>query len=113
MLFGLLCQSYFLNAQNDISGIWNTGEDETKIEIKRLESEWKGRVLSSNNSDFKPNTVVLRKLTKKGELWRGQIYAPKRNEWYNVEITQKENLLSLEVSLGFLSRTIEWERNIQ
>lgn len=49
------------------------------------------------------------KQDKKG-IWKGQVYAPRRDEWYDAEFTPKENSLEIEVKVGFTSRTMEWKR---
>jgi len=54
--------------------------------------------------------LILKDLVKTGNKWSGKIFAVKRNEWYDVEITSKKNMLDLKVHIGFVSKTLTWEK---
>lgn len=97
-------------SQDNFIGIWETGEDNTKIEICKVDGQILGRIKSSDNSKAKVGKVILKDLNKKGGKWKGRIFAAKRGEWYNVEITPDRKVLKLKISVGLLSKTLEWKR---
>ena len=109
ILIGLCATSAI--AQSDLEGIWETGEDNTKIEIGQLNGHLKGKIKSSDNGKATIGKVILKDLKKDGFNWTGQIYAARRGKWYNVEITPNQRILELEISAGIFSKSIVWKRN--
>ena len=54
---------------------------------------------------------MLKDLKQKDQTWEAKIYAAKRQKWYDAVITPpKGNELEIEISVGFLSKTIEWRK---
>lgn len=102
--------SITINAQS-ITGIWNTGKDNTKIEISQFNGAWIGKIKSSDNKQVKIGKIILQKIKKEALKWTGKLYAPKRKEWYDVEISRKINTLELEINAGFFGKTIKWEES--
>ncbi|MCA0931371.1 DUF2147 domain-containing protein [Lutimonas saemankumensis] len=108
-IFLVFC-SPSLFSQSDLNGLWNTGKDNTVIEISESNGEIKGKIKSSDNEKAEIGKITLKELIKHGALWRGKIYAAKRKEWYDVEITPKNNLLKLKIDIGFMSKSLEWKK---
>ncbi len=104
-----LC-SYLMFGQSNLTGTWNTNDENTIIEIVKSKNLIIGKVKSSNNPKAKIGQIILKDLTKNGNTWTGKIYAPKKQEWYDVVITPKNNVLELEISVGFFSKTLEWKK---
>ena len=86
------------------------GEDNTIIEITEIDGKPNGKIKSSDNPKAKIGNVILKEVNKNGRIWGGKIYAAKRQEWYDAEITQKGNVLEIEISVGFFSKTVEWKK---
>lgn len=103
--------SFSALAQSDISGIWLTGEENTKIEISESDGVLTGKIHSSENPKAQVGNTMLKNLKQKGNTWTGQLYAAKRDKWVDVTITPKSEALELKVKVGFVSRTIEWAKN--
>ena len=95
---------------NDIIGTWNTLEENTKIQIIEEKGLLIGRIKSSDNSKAQIGRLIIKDLIKTKDSWSGKIYAVKRNEWYNVDITPKKNALNLKIHVGFLHKSIVWEK---
>jgi uncharacterized protein (DUF2147 family) len=107
-IFGLIGSSVF--AQSDIRGTWNTGEQNTLVEIGQEGESYTGKVISSNNDKLKPGTLLIKDVKLKKNKWKGQLYAPKKGEWYKAEFTNKGNILEIVLSVGFMSKTVEWTK---
>ncbi len=105
----LLC-SFSAFSQSNLDGVWGTGEENTKIEILEVDGELTGLLKSTDNEQAKIGRVILRDLQQQGTKWTGQIWAARRQKWFDVEITPSENLLALEIDAGFRSKTVEWKR---
>lgn len=98
-------------SQTDISGKWNTGDQNTIIEIVKQNGVYIGKIISSDNPKVKQGKVILKDVKPKKDSWTGQIYAPRRGEWYDTEISTSGNKMKLEMSVGFFSKTIEWTKH--
>ena len=104
-----LC-SFSVFGQSQLNGTWNTGEDNTKIEISESESLITGNIKSSDNPKAQIGKVILKDLKEEGNNWKGKIFAAKKQKWYEAVITPKGNTLEIEISVGFFSKTIEWTK---
>ncbi len=100
-----------LSAQNNFSGIWNTGNNDTMVKIEKLNDIFSGKIISSNNQNAKPGTLIMKDVALKKGKWKGKLYSPQRGEWYDAEIVPESNRLMITVSVGFFSKTIEWTRS--
>lgn len=96
--------------QENFNGIWETGEDNTKIEIVEVDGQIIGKIKSSANSKAKIGRVILKDVYKEGSKLKGKIFAAKRGEWFDVEITPNEDVLTLKISKGLFSKSLEWEK---
>ncbi len=105
----LLC-SLQAFSQSELLGTWDTGDENTKIQISEANGELTGVLKSTDNEQAKIGRVILRDLQQQGTKWTGQIWAARRQKWFDVEITSSENLLELEIDAGFRSKTVEWKR---
>ena len=98
-------------SQPDISGKWNTGDQNTILEIEQQDGVYIGRIISSDNPEVKPGKVILKDVKPKNAGWTGKIYAPRRDEWHDAEISINGDKMKLVMSVGFFSKTIEWTRH--
>ena len=88
LLFIVSLISIFQNSNDpNILGTWNTLEDNTKIEITEQRGVLIGKIKSSDNPKAQVGRMILKDLIKSGNSWTGKIFAVKKNEWYDVEIT--------------------------
>ena len=102
-----------LSAQDNLSGIWNTGNQNTVVKIEKYNDYFIGKIISTSNEKAKPGTLIMKDVTLKKGKWIGKMYAPKRDEWYDAEIIPANNKLTITVTVGFFSKTIEWIRRTQ
>ncbi|MDP5171916.1 MAG: DUF2147 domain-containing protein, partial [Bacteroidia bacterium] len=85
-IFVLLLSLAGLQAQTAPIGVWNTGEDNTLVEITKVGGSYVGKLISSNNSDAKIGSLLLKDIKSVGGDWKGQLYAPKRGTWYEATV---------------------------
>ena len=102
--------SFSIQAQSTLDGLWDTGEANTKIDVSEKNSLWSGVVKASDSKDD-IGELILKDLKKDGDKWTGKIYAPKRKEWYDVEIIAQEDNLKLKVSAGIFSKSLVWKKS--
>lgn len=116
MKITLLCCALFLsfsiNAQEAIEGIWNTGKDNTKIEITGTNGIYEGKIVASD--DAKVKTKIGNQLLKDVQLvdgkWKGKLYSAKKGKWFDVTLKGKGDILQAKVKAGMMKKTLEWTK---
>jgi hypothetical protein len=106
LFFGLLFLSISLNAQESIEGIWDTGQDNTKIVI--INSS--GKIHSSDNEKVIIGKLLVKELKKIDNSWKGKLYLIKRNKWVDAIFVHKGNFLNVTISSGWQSKTLKWTK---
>ena len=104
----LLISSLSMSAQQSIAGIWNTGKENTKIEITEVDGLYQGKIISSDNEQAKIGKLLLKDIKSVRKGYKGKLFAAKKGEWMDAELKEKDNKLSITVSAGFMSKTVEW-----
>ncbi len=106
----MLCLAISMQAQTSLVGIWNTGKDNTKIEITEDNGVYQGKIASSDNASTKIGKQMLKDVKLDGGKWKGKMYSPKRDNWYNAVLEEKGSKLSVTVKAGIMSQTLEWKK---
>jgi uncharacterized protein (DUF2147 family) len=96
----------------DISGFWKHADEPGWIEVS-LE-QGKGTVVRNDKFPERVGREILKDLvaddSQQGR-WKGQIFAEKLGEYKDAEITLAEpGRMEIKVKVGFMSRTVEWQR---
>lgn len=102
--------SVAVNAQEAIQGLWQTGRENTKIEISQNNGDWIGKIKSSDNEKVNIGKVILKDLKKQNEKWIGKLFVVKKQKWYDVEIIPNKTKLDLTVSTGFFEKKVQWSK---
>ena len=110
LTFCILFSALTMNAQESIAGIWNMGKDNTKIEITEDNGVYGGKIVSSDNTNAKIGNQLLKDIKSVGGEWKGKMYSPKKNKWYNVVLEEKGKQLLVTVKAGMMSKTLEWKK---
>lgn len=97
-----------VHAQGSLKGIWNTGKDNTKIEITQEEDVYIGKIISSDNVNAKIGNQLLKDVRLVDGEWKGKLYAPKKKKWLDAVVKEENKQLFITVSAGFMSKTITW-----
>lgn len=93
-----------------LAGLWNTGKENTIVEISEENGEFLGKIKSSDNEKAIAGNVILKDLLKTNDGWRGRLFVPKRQKWLDVKIAPSEARLDLVVSAGFIEKEVQWLR---
>ena len=96
----------------DINGFWKYSEEPGWIEIN-LE-EGKGTVVRNDKFPDRVGREIVKDLKAddaEENLWHGQVYAERLDEYKKAEISLPEpDLMQFKIKLGIISRTVEWVR---
>lgn len=98
------------NAQSSIEGIWNTGKENTKIEIAAVNGVYQGKIVSSDNAKAKSGAQLLKEIQLVDGKWQGKLFAAKKKKWMDAVLVEKDNQLLITVKAGLMSRTIKWAK---
>ena len=98
------------NARQPIEGIWDSGTENTKVEISQNNGEWVGKIISSDNEKAMIGKVILKNLKKQNEIWKGELYSPRKNEWFDAVLKVEGSQLLVTVKSGLMSKTVEWKK---
>lgn len=100
------------NGLNDISGIWNTGEN-TLIEIDTAAKPIVGKVIKTEAEKGKVGTVILSDFQQTKDGWQATIFAPKRKKHFPALLTLENDQLNIEIDVGFFNKDVQWQRHTQ
>ena len=108
----LLMLSSAMVTAGDLAGIWQHESEPVWIQIEANET-----VARVQRNDNKPEAVgfeMIKDLAQTGSdkvRWTGQVYAAKLGEFKSAEIELiDEDVMRFKVKVGFMSRTVEWQR---
>jgi len=132
MSIGLLLLAMTVaQAQDEITGVWLSEDENSKVEIYEQDGLYYGKVVwlasptdkkgnprrDKNNPDkaLRSRPIMgldmLMGLRHHGQTWEGKLYAPKRGKTVNVSIQrQGDTALLLTVSMWGFTRTQTWNR---
>ena len=99
-----------LSAQSALDGKWNTGENNTIVQTYEKDGAWYGKIVSSNNPKAKLGTEILRGFKQDGDVWKGKLYAAKRDKILKAEIVPSDDKLNITVIAGFFEKKIKWKK---
>ena len=108
-----LCILFFsltMHAQTPITGIWDMGQDNTKIEIKVNNGIYEGRLASSDNPKAKIGNLILKDVKSVGGTWKGKLYSVKKKKWFDAVLKTEGNQLFVTVNSGWSSKTLKWSK---
>lgn len=106
----LLVISSQLAAQGELTGNWQTGEDNSVVEVTESNGIAVGKLVSSDNPKAIMGTEILRNVTQSNGVWKGKIWAAKRQKLMDATITPSADTLQIKVSAGMISRNVTWMR---
>ena len=110
LIFFILFSTTTMNAQHSIAGIWNTGDDNTKIEITENDGAFYGKILSSDNTKANIGKQILKDVKFSNGEGKGKMYAAKKGKWYDAVLKENGNQLDVTIKVGFMKKTLEWKK---
>lgn len=109
VLFSILFLSVSIYAQKSIEGIWDTGMENTKIEIKAADSKIEGKIYASDNSKAPKGKLMVKDVSKNNQVYKGKLYIIKKDRWVDAVFVRTGDKLIVTISAGFQKKTVEWE----
>jgi len=109
ILILVLFTTISMNAQS-LVGVWNTGEDNTKIEITEDKGVANGKILSSDNVKAKIGNQILKDFKSSNGAWKGKLYAAKKGEWYDAVLKENGSQLDITIKVGWMTKNITWKK---
>ena len=106
LLFSMIYNVY---SQDVLKGVWNTGEDNTLIEVYKKDEAYFGKIVSSDNSKATIGLDVMRNFILTENKWIGKIYSLKKKKEFDAELIDNGDLLKIAVSAGFFTKKLEWK----
>ena len=110
IIFCVLFSFTTINAQNSTTGIWNTGEDNTKIEITEDNGVFSGKILSSDNPKAKIGKQLIKDVKLSNGEYKGKLYAAKKGKWYDAVLKENGDQLDITIKVGWMSKTLTWKK---
>lgn len=100
----------FFNFSNSPEGIWVHKEDASRIEIYEDQGKLSGKLVSSRHPFIETGIDILKDLEYKDGKWQGKIYISKKKRWVDAFFVQRDNLLFIELDLGYEIQKVHWYR---
>jgi len=110
ILFCVLLLAITMHAQSSLAGVWDTGKDNTKVEISEQDGIYHGVVVSSDNANVDPGKELLKEVKSVDGTWKGKVYALRKGKWLDAVLEEKGDLLLVSVKAGMMSKTLEWKK---
>ena len=101
--------SFALAAQADITGKWETGEDNTIVEITEKDGVYKGEIFSSDKEGEEIGRQMIKDVKLDKGKFKGKISPPGMG-WKNVEFEREDNTLKVKVSVAFIKKKFKWTK---
>lgn len=107
----ILFSTLLMHAQeSSLGGIWDMGQDDTKIEITKNNGIYEGRIASSDNANAKIGNLILKEVKSVSGKWKGKLYSPKKKQWFDAVLNVEGKKLLVTVKSGVMSKTVEWTK---
>ena len=110
LLFCTLLLAVTMHAQQSMAGIWNMGEDNTKIEITEDGDTFVGKIHSSDNANAKIGNLILKDVKFSDGKGKGKMYAAKKGKWYDAVLKDEGEYLTVKIKVGMMSKTLKWTK---
>lgn len=92
-----------------IENMWNTGQENTIISIKKVDDKLIGVIHSSSNAKVPKGKVIVKDLVYGDGEYEGQIYSLQKQRWFDATFSPGKQLLVVKISAGWTTRTFEWK----
>lgn len=90
-----------------LAGYWKHAEQPVWIQVDPEAGT--GQIIRNDADPERVGSDLLRAIEGGTSSWRGQIYAPAKNEYKDATLTvDAEGQLVVTIKVGFISRTVLW-----
>ncbi|MEO0469269.1 MAG: hypothetical protein AAF206_06605 [Bacteroidota bacterium] len=110
ILFFMLLGGLSLQAQESLAGIWNTGQENTTVEIKQAGNDWSGKIHASDNPKAPLGTLMIKEVKKDKKGYKGKLYSIKKDRWVDAYFEPQGDTLSITISVAWQKKSLAWTR---
>ncbi|MCO6175926.1 DUF2147 domain-containing protein [Flavobacterium sp. NRK F10] len=97
-------------AQDNLLGTWKTDTDNTLVKIEKQGNSIVGKVISSDNKEAAPGTVIIKETKYEKGILSGQLYLFKKKRWFQTTFEVQGNKLKVTGKLSIMSHTVHWTK---
>jgi hypothetical protein len=105
-----LLSSFSAMAQQSILGRWNTGQENTVIEVKEVQGKIEGRIVSSDHTKAPLGRLILKDVTKKDGDIKGSLYSLRKGKWFAASFAPQSKNMEVIITLGWVTRKFNWKK---
>jgi hypothetical protein len=92
-------------------GFWQHEELPAWIEVRFEDGVGSATVMRNDEYPEREGRLLLKELSADGDEWSGQVYAERFKEYRDARVSQPApDELQIKVKVGFMSRTLKWNR---
>jgi len=112
IFFAILLSLFTISvwAQDNLPGIWKTDKDNTLVKIEKQDGLFIGKVISSDDKDVTPGTVVIKDTKIEKGILKGQLYLFKKKSWFQATFKMEGNKLKVTGKWTIFSHSVLWTR---
>lgn len=110
MLYLFLLISISLMAQPSILGRWNTGQENTIIEIKEVAGKIEGKIVTSDHTKVPIGIIILKDVYRVNQNFKGKLYSLRKSKWFDAEFYPKQEKIGVVITVGWVKREINWKK---
>lgn len=104
-----LLSSFSALAQQSILGRWNTGQENTVLEVKEVQGKIEGRIVASDHTKAPLGRLILKDVTKEnGDIVKGSLYSLRKDKWFEATFAPQSKNMEVILTLGWVTRKFNW-----
>lgn len=108
VFFFLLLSTNSAMAQQSILGRWNTGQENTIIEIKEVQCKIEGRIVASDNSKAPIGRLIVKVVYSEDGHISGSLYSLRKGKWFDAFFSPKSKNMEVTLTVGWITRKLNW-----
>lgn len=108
--FIFLLSSFSSMAQQPILGRWNTGQENTVIEIKEVLGKIEGKIIASDNMKAPIGRLMLKDIQRKDGHIKGSLYGLRKGKWFDASFSPQSKNMEVTVNAGWVTRKLNWKK---
>jgi hypothetical protein len=106
----LLLSTFSAMAQQSIIGRWNSGQENTVIEIKEIKGKVEGRIVSSDNTKAPIGRLILKGVFREEGYISGSLYSLRKGKWFDASFSPQSKNMEVTLTVGLISRKLSWKK---
>lgn len=80
------------------------------LELKNRGDSFVGKVISSDDKDVKPGTIIIKEGKQEKGIIKGQLYLFKKSRWFQATFEAQGNKLKVTGKWTIITHTVHWTK---